>query len=182
MKKRIKIDEQLTLRALVSADAIRMYQIIDSQRDYLGEWLPFVQFTNKLEDSKGFVEMCIQNWKNMKDFVFKICLDDRMVGLIGTKEIDYLNKSTEIGYWLSEEVQHQGIMAKAVKVLLENLFEEFNLQRIQICCATGNVKSSNIPLRLGFVKEGVKRNAEWVGNYEFRDLEVYSLLKGDFVC
>ncbi len=181
MKRVIPIDDNLCLKAIVESDAIRMYKILDSQRKYLGEWLPFIQFTNRVEDSKGFVEMAIYSFKIKKDFVYKICYDDRMIGLIGTKETDFINKNTEIGYWLSKDFQKRGIMTKSVEVLINKLFEDLKLERIQICCAVGNEKSINIPKRLGFKLEGIKRNAEWVGNYEFRDLLVFSKLKSEQV-
>ncbi|MGB7529455.1 GNAT family N-acetyltransferase [Sphingobacterium cellulitidis] len=180
MKRVIEIDSNLSLKALVESDAIRMFNIIDTQREYLGEWLPFVQFTNKIEDSKGFVEMAMNNRKIKKDYVYKICLEDRMIGLIGTKEIDLINKNTELGYWLSRDFQNQGIMTKSVQALIEELYEELKLERIQICCAVGNEKSINIPKRLGFKLEGTKRNGEWIGNLQFRDLLVFSKLKSDF--
>src|SRR5690606_31666855 len=131
------------------------------------------------EDSKGFVEMAVLNRKLRKDFVYKICLDDRMIGLIGTKETDLINKSTEIGYWLSKDFQSQGIMTKSVDALTSNLFDTLNLERIQICCAVGNQRSINIPKRLGFKLEGTKRNGEWIGDFQFRDLLVFSKLKSD---
>ncbi|OYD46838.1 hypothetical protein CHU00_05775 [Sphingobacterium cellulitidis] len=180
MKRVIEIDSNLSLKALVESDAIRMFNIIDTQREYLGEWLPFVQFTNKIEDSKGFVEMAMNNRKIKKDYVYKICLEDRMIGLIGTKEIDLINKNTELGYWLSQDFQNQGIMTKSVQALIQELYEELKLERIQICCAVGNEKSINIPKRLGFKLEGTKRNGEWIGNLQFRDLLVFSKLKSDF--
>lgn len=180
MKRVIEIDSNLSLKALVESDAIRMFNIIDTQREYLGEWLPFVQFTNKIEDSKGFVEMAMNNRKIKKDYVYKICLEDRMIGLIGTKEIDLINKNTELGYCLSRDFQNQGIMTKSVQALIQELYEELKLERIQICCAVGNEKSINIPKRLGFKLEGTKRNGEWIGNLQFRDLLVFSKLKSDF--
>lgn len=180
MKRVIEIDSNLSLKALVESDAIRMFNIINTQREYLGEWLPFVQFTNKIEDSKGFVEMAMNNRKIKKDYVYKICLEDRMIGLIGTKEIDLINKNTELGYWLSRDFQNQGIMTKSVQALIQELYEELKLERIQICCAVGNEKSINIPKRLGFKLEGTKRNGEWIGNLQFRDLLVFSKLKSDF--
>lgn len=179
MKRIIEIDPQISLKAIVESDAIRMYNIINSQREYLGEWLPFVQFTNRVEDSKGFVEMAMLSRKLKKDYVYKICFDDRMIGLIGTKETDLLNKNTEIGYWLSKDFQNQGIMTRSVEALIQELFEELKLERIQICCAIGNEKSINIPKRLGFKLEGTKRNGEWMGNFQFRDLLVFSRLKSD---
>ncbi len=179
MNRKIPIDKDLSLKAVVASDAIKMYKIIDRQRKYLGEWLPFVQFTNKLDDSKGFIEIAIKHREMKRDYVYKICYKDKMIGLIGTKEIDYLNRNTEIGYWLSEEHQGKGFMTKSVHALIQALFSEVKLERIQICCAVGNEKSIGIPNRLGFKQEGIKRNGEWAGNLQFRDLIVFSLLRSD---
>src|SRR5690606_18001539 len=138
MKNIIPIDENICLKALVRTDAITMYNLIDKQRAYLGEWLPFVQFTSKIEDTKGFVEMAILKRIKNQDFVYKICFQDRMIGLIGTKETDHINKNTELGYWLSEDFQRMGIMTNAVDTLSKLLFNVLKLERIQICCAIGN--------------------------------------------
>ncbi|SFL28140.1 MULTISPECIES: hypothetical protein [Proteiniphilum] len=41
----IKIDSEIELRQLELRDSIDIFETIDSQRDYLGKWLPFVAFT-----------------------------------------------------------------------------------------------------------------------------------------
>jgi ribosomal-protein-serine acetyltransferase len=50
---------------------------------------------------------------------------------------------------------------------------------VEIRCATGNTRSCAIPERLGFSREGVLREAEWV-NGRFLDLVVWSLLEQDY--
>lgn len=179
MKRTILIDDHISLKFLVESDARTIYNYIVSQRTYLGEWLPFVQFTHAVKDSKGFVDMAIELRKSKKDYVYKICYDNRMIGLIGTKDTDYLNKNTEIGYWISRDFQGKGIMTKAVDKLLQHLFNTLEIERVQICCAVGNERSFAIPKRLGFTKEGIKRNGEWAGNFVFRDLIVFSKLKSE---
>lgn len=179
MKNFISIDENICLKALVPTDAITMYNLIAKQREYLSEWLPFVQFTKKIDDTRGFVEMAILKQRKKQDFVYKICFEDRMIGVLGTKETDHINKNTELGYWLSEEFQNMGIMTKAVDTLTKSLFTELKLERIQICCAIGNDRSMAIPTKLGFKLEGIRRNGEWLGNLKFRDLLVYSKLRAD---
>lgn len=179
MKRIIQVNDTISLKALVPIDAITIYYLIDQQREYLGKWLPFVQFTKRLEDIKEFVSAAVENRKADKDFVYKICLNDRLIGLIGTKETDHINKNTELGYWLSEEHQHYGIMTQAVDRLIRVLFEDRGLERIQICCAKENKKSMAIPSRLGFHLEGIKRHGEWIGNDQFRDLLVFSKLRSE---
>ncbi len=175
----IAIDAQTCLKVLVPSDGQTIFNILTKQRAYFSEWLPFVQFTHKVEDSKGFVAMAIEQRKTKGEYVFKICHEDRMVGLLGMKDTDYINKNTELGYWIAQDFQGRGIMTKAVSTLVNQLFASHKIERVQICCAVGNEKSIAIPKRLGFTLEGIKRNGEWAGNLEFRDLLVFSKLKTD---
>ncbi|WP_334301100.1 GNAT family N-acetyltransferase [Alkaliphilus sp. B6464] len=76
--------------------------------------------------------------------------------------MDSTNKSTSIGYWLGEGHQGKGIMTKVTKALVEYIFTELNLNRVEIRCAENNYKSRAIPERLGFTKEGTLRETEWL--------------------
>jgi len=85
-----------------------------------------------------------------------------------------MNKNVEIGYWLAKEFEGKGLMTKSCKVLVDYAFHESKLKRVQIRCATGNVKSCRIPERLGFRKEGLVLQAEYLYG-RFVDLVVYGM-------
>ena len=53
---------------------------------------------------------------------------------------------------------------------------DLELRKIEINVASKNTKSKAIPERLGFKKEGVIRNFEYL-NSEYLDRTVYGLLK-----
>jgi ribosomal-protein-serine acetyltransferase len=111
--------------------------------------------------------------------VYVVWYERQLAGLVGLKDIDYLNLKTEIGYWLVENMTGKGVMTRSVKALIEFIFQVMKMNRIQIKCGVGNRKSSTIPKRLGFVFEGVERAGEKHQN-KFIDLEVYSLLKKEY--
>lgn len=173
------ISDELTLKQLAPTDAAAIFSTIDSQRAYLGQWLPFVAYTQSVADTESFVQAIVNAPEADFEYVFTIRKHDEFVGLIGFKDTDRLNHKTEIGYWLSEPYQKQGIVTKSVQKLIEFAFEELAIHRIQIKCATGNLPSKNIPRKLGFVLEGVERQGECVGPGSYRDLEIYSLLRSD---
>ncbi|MCY9002436.1 GNAT family N-acetyltransferase [Peribacillus frigoritolerans] len=75
--------------------------------------------------------------------------------MIGLHFIDWKNKTKRIGYFLSEEVQGNGIITKSVSSLVNYLFKELDLNRTEIQVAGNNLQSISIPQRLGFVQEGI---------------------------
>ena len=99
--------------------------------------------------------------------------------MIGLHFIDWKNKSTSIGYFLSEEAQGNGIITKSVSSLVNYLFKELDLNRIEIQVAVNNLKSISIPRRLGFVQEGIKRDGQWLYDH-YEDLITFSLLRSDW--
>lgn len=175
----ITIDSQIELRQLRHSDATDIFNTIDTQRVYLGEWLPFVAFTKELTDTQKFVESVMEAPEERFEYVFTIRKAGEFAGLIGFKDTDRLNRKSELGYWLAEGFQKQGIVTRSVQRLCQFAFEELDLNRIQIKCATGNTASNNIPQRLGFRFEGIERDGELLTGHIYTDLAVYSRLKSD---
>lgn len=175
----IKVDADIELTQLERADAKAIFETIDSQRDYLGKWLPFVAFTRELSDSEAFVASVVNAPADHFELVFAIRKGGEFIGLIGYKDTDKLNQKTEIGYWLSKDHQKQGIVSRSVERLCAYAFDQMGINRIQIKCAVGNVPSKRIPQRLGFKFEGIERAGELMPDGTFTDLEVYSKLKFD---
>ncbi|MFV0531611.1 MAG: GNAT family N-acetyltransferase [Flavobacteriales bacterium] len=175
----IKIDSDIEIRLLKLSDSIDIFRTIDSQREYLGKWLPFVEHTKELKDTEDFVKSVVNIPHNKQEYIFTIRKQDEFVGLIGLKTIDNENKKTEIGYWLSEKFQKQGIITKSVRKLCEFAFHELHLNRIQIKCAVRNESSKNIPKKLGFKLEGIEREGELLSGNTYTDLEIYGKLKND---
>lgn len=174
----LPIDEHLYLRQVTTKDADALYQLIDSQRSYLREWLPFVDMSTSVSVTELYLQS-ISAADNSRDFVFVMVYHQEVVGLIGYKEIDAYNKKLEIGYWLSEKMQRKGIVQRSCKTLIQNAFETMGMNRIQIKVGVGNYKSSKIPRKLKFSLEGIQREAENL-NGIFHDLEMYSLLKREW--
>lgn len=177
--KTIRVTENILLRQIKLSDADDIFKTIDSQRAYLGKWLPFVAFTLKIEDTRQFILSILNVAPKDRDNTYIILYQDKFAGLIGFKSTDKHNKRTEIGYWLSEPYQKKGIMTLSVQSLIQLAFDEMDIHRIQIKCAVGNIPSKSIPLRLGFMYEGTERDGELLMENQFTDIEVYSKLKTD---
>lgn len=177
----IHINENIYIRELHKSDATDIFRTIDTDRDTLGEWLPFVNYTITINDSMEFVESVILAPKGKKELVFAVIVNEQFAGIVGFKDTDEINKKTEIGYWLGKNFQGKGIMTAVVTKLCRYAFTTLDMNRIQIRCAVGNVRSSKIPRRLGFVLEGIERDGELLSGDTFTDIEVFGILKREYI-
>ena len=175
------INEKLYLELIKLSDAETIFNTINAQREYLGEWLPFVPFIKEVSDEENFIKSVLETMEQTQDYVFCIRKEGNFVGLISFIKTDKLNQKTEIGYWISKDYQKQGIVTQATKRMCEFAFTEMEMNRVQIRCAVGNLPSKSIPKRLNFVFEGIERQGERASEGVFRDLEVYSKLKDEFL-
>jgi ribosomal-protein-serine acetyltransferase len=173
-----EINRHLKLEAINLSMAPVIFETIERDRNYLQPWLPFVASTLKLSDTEAFIRGISAQPQNRKDEIYAIWFKDEFAGLIGFKDTDWINRKTELGYWLAEKMQGKGIVTACAEKLIRYTFQKLKLNRIQIKTAVGNSKSAAIPKRLGFVFEGVERAGE-KHNQNYLDLEVYSLLKTD---
>ena len=113
-----------------------------------------------------------------KGFACALRWQKKLIGVIGANEINWSNRQITLGYWLSEAAQGQGLMSAAVAALVRHALEDLKLQRIEIRCASENLKSRALPERLGFTLEGRLRSAELLYG-RFVDHCVYSKIAAD---
>lgn len=173
-----EISPDILLREATIEDAAAIYHAIDTHRDYMRTWLPFVDNLKSVTDEEAFLRNILSAPVNRYEPIFGIWNGHNEVcGLIGFHFSDFANHRTEIGYWLLPEYQHRGIMTQCVRRLCQWAVEAKDMKRIQIRCATSNAASNSIPLRLGFQLEGTERAGELLVSGEYADINVYSILK-----
>lgn len=175
----IALNKDLEIRLLDEKDAAEMFALIERNRAGLRQWLPWVDTTLTIEDSKQFIIRATDQFYSDTGFHCAIIYRGRMAGVVGCVKLDPVNRSCEIGYWLGEEYQGKGLMTAVCRAMLAYLFDTILMNRAEIRCATDNKKSIAIPIRLGFRKEGVARQAAWL-NDRFIDLAVYAMLADEW--
>lgn len=170
--KTITLFDDFSLHPVCSGDAPAIFGAIDTQREHLGRWLPFVATTHRVEQTQEVVAGMQADTANP---VFTIRSGTTFAGLIGFKSANRTTHTIEIGYWLRSEFQGKGLMTAAVQALCKLAFEEMEMEHIEIRCALGNQRSNRIPQRLGFRLDRVEVRGEQLSDGEFVDLNVYLL-------
>lgn len=172
----IEVTDDIVLYPLSVDDIFKIFNTLNQEREYMREWLPFVDTTQDAEDTGNYVRYVLQTGEQQ----FTIYYKEKFVGLAGFKDIDKDNHKTEIGYWLSQYAQGKGVMTQAVQKLLQYAFNEMDMNRVQIKVAINNKKSRNIPEKLGFQVEGIERDGELLVDSEYTDIVIYSLLRREY--
>ncbi|QYY44767.1 GNAT family N-acetyltransferase (plasmid) [Aneurinibacillus thermoaerophilus] len=174
-----KIDEEVSLKLIELKDAERIFELTNNSREYLREWLPWLDTVTKIEDTKDYIKLSLKGFAENKSLNTVILFNGEIVGVADYHTINWSHKFAYIGYWLGEKYQGKGIMTKVAKALTDYAFNELKLNRVEIRVAVENKKSRAIPERLGFVNEGRIRQAEWLYDH-YVDHIVYGMLAEDW--
>ena len=156
-----------------------IYSLIDHQRDYLRTWMPWTDSVTCENDILRVLQENIRFNLGKQKLTTYIYVNDKPAGSVALVRINKEHKKAEIGYWLSEDLQGQGIMTQSIKRLIFYIFKTMDINRLYVKVPSQNKSSNLIPKRLGFRYEGTLRQ-DAIINDEFHDMEVYGILREDW--
>lgn len=159
---KIDLSSSIRIEQLTVDHAADLFQLTDTNRAYLREWLPWLDAVVEPADTLGFIQSSIDQFESGQGPNYAVFHDQDMCGVAGFHDIDKANNRASIGYWLSEPCTGLGIMTKVVQTLLNIGFMEYGLVAIEIACATENVRSRGIPERIGARLDRIVNDAEWL--------------------
>jgi RimJ/RimL family protein N-acetyltransferase len=111
------------------------------------------QFPHPYTFEKGisFIEYANQNFPYN---IMTIDLDGQAIGGIGLHvQADIQRKNAELGYWLGEPYWGMGIMTRAVLMMVEYGFQQFDIDRIYARPFGTNFASQKVLEKAGFILE-----------------------------
>src|SRR5690625_7217172 len=88
----VEVDEEITLKMLNAADAEELFAITDRSREYLREWLPWLDYTKSVDDSLQFIKNNFQLYAERKGVTAGIFYNGSLAGVAGYNELDWVNK------------------------------------------------------------------------------------------
>jgi len=174
-----KLSDEAELRLLEERHAEELFTLINRNRERLLMWVPWLSNTDSLEHTRNFIKRKLQRFADHNGFAAGIWYKGALAGEIALEYIDRSNNMTEIGYWLDSDVEGKGLVTKACRVLIAYAFDDLELDRVQIRCATENLRSRAIPEKLGFAQEGVLRRVERLHD-RYVDLVIYGMLANEW--
>jgi len=166
--------KRLVLREPTPDDAQAVFELLGDAHEM--RWLGRDPIAG-LEEAETLIAMLAQSQIEGDGYrwVLSHSGSPELIGSCGLFRWSKQNRSAHIGYDLFPAHQGQGLMHEATSEILEYGFEVMELNRVIAEIHPDNAASLHVAQRLGFVFEGLQREAgRW--QHEFHDLQLWSLL------
>lgn len=183
LAKTYKIEtERLIIRCYAPKDAILLKRAIDESLEHLRPWMPWAK--HEPEPLAAKVER-LRTFRGQfdlgRDYAFGIFnkAEDELIGSTGLHTRTG-QQSREIGYWISAKHLKKGYALEAAKALTKIGFEIEQLERIEIRCATNNVRSQKIPKKLAYIHEATLKHRTIDSDGKKRDVMIWTMFREDY--
>jgi ribosomal-protein-serine acetyltransferase len=84
-----RVSDEIDLRILEMRHAEEVFNLILLNREYLAQWLPWVENTLLLEDTQQFIRSELDRFAKNNGFTSGIFYNHTLVGCIGVHEISW---------------------------------------------------------------------------------------------
>jgi RimJ/RimL family protein N-acetyltransferase len=150
--------QKIEIRPYELHEAQALYDAVRESITDLSAWLPWCHQEYSIGESKEWISVQIQKWQEQEEFSFGI-FDDcgRLLGGCGLNQIDWQNKSANLGYWVRSLAMGQGVALRAVKLLAAWSFKNTDLTTLEIKCALENIRSQRVAQKLKALDIGTRR-------------------------
>lgn len=172
----LAVEDGLTLRLDQAEHADELFAVIDANRANLDPWLPWVQATRHVDDTRGFGSESRRKFTAGTDLPLTIVEHGRVLGKIGLHHMNSPSGSAELGYWLAQEAQGRGVMTKAARRVIDYAFLERGVRRVFLWADALNDSSCRVAQRLGMRREAELKQDFKTHQGDYRDSVLYAVL------
>src|SRR5687767_9685914 len=127
------VGKLVDLRELSMNDATNIVSLMNYE---IAKYLYEVPYPYKIDDALNFIKSSYDDFRLRKaitfGIVYKSILESKLllVGTIGIKDINYVNKKANIGYWIGKQYQSKGIATECIKLIIRYVFDVLKLEEI----------------------------------------------------
>lgn len=171
-------DASTQLRSFTPTDAATLLAAVEADRGTLDPWLRWSATIRTEAEARDFIARFGAMEESGRGFHLGIWQDGRLLGGVPCWSIDPVHHVAELGYWLAASARGTGLAARATRRVVDHLFRERQVNRIEFQCLVANGPSRRLAERVGATFEGIRRQSHWF-NGAFRDHAVYAILAGD---
>jgi RimJ/RimL family protein N-acetyltransferase len=166
--------ERLIIRLIESQD-IEQVRKLHNHPETL-KWLSDTHLVTKVEQESWFKK--VSTSLTSRRYVVELRETKDLVGVFRLDDIDMANKSAYVGLDVSIDFRRKGFALETYEAMITFLFEELELNRLSLITLATNHSAVSLYEKLGFIKEGILRQAFYRGT-EYVNGLIYSRLRND---
>ncbi len=172
----VRVDEQLTprirLRSALPEDAVGLFALVEADRAYLDEWIPWVSAIRSPDEMRSIIEDREQG-KDGKGPAFCMLHKGMIAGWVSFVGVAGQPHAIELECWVGAAYQGRWVAAICGRRLIDYAFDVLDRERVVACSAVGNTGSALLLERLGFTREKLLEKADRIHGRDI-DLILYS--------
>ncbi len=157
----LHLDHQgLLLRPFADADATAFVAAVRESVATVGRWMPWCHEGYAEQDALDWFALCRDGLAagSAHEFGLFDARDGELLGGAGLNFINPLHRMCNLGYWVRQSRQRQGVAGRAVQALAAHAFDALGLHRVEIVVASDNLPSHAVARTSGALWECTARN------------------------
>lgn len=163
--------KRLIIRPIVEADASDVFEY--AKNPNVGSLAGFKPHES-IEETKSVIDTVLK----IDSLAIVLKGTNKVIGVITlSKKLDDIY---ELGYSLSENYWHKGLMSETVKALVDYAFKNLKAYEIDAGCFMENYRSEKLLLKVGFKYMGIHENDYLNYDNKYKDCKRFRLTKDDY--
>ena len=165
--------ERLILRCIQKQDAADLYEYAgDAETTKFVTWATY----KSIDDAPPFINYIVEKFSAgaRMDYAIVLKENNKMIGTGGIVVLS-LPHFVELGYIINKKYWGRGLVVEAMKVIMEFLFKNKLVHRIQATHMFGNENSGRVMQKLGMEYEGYSKD-KFYKNGKYITLKHYAVL------
>ncbi|MBD3826721.1 GNAT family N-acetyltransferase [Stenotrophomonas sp.] len=150
----------LLLRPFEDGDAAAFAAAVRESAEGMRRWMPWCSTDYGAEQALQWFQACRDGRAAATAYEYGAFDPDTgaFVGGAGLNAIRHDHRFCNLGYWVRQSRQGQGIATRVVHALATHAFAHMGMQRVEIVVAVGNLASERVAVKSGALRESVARN------------------------
>lgn len=169
---------RLTLRRLELTDAEMMFRNWTSDE----EVTRFLRWDahKTIDETKSMIQQWVNGYQDDSTYYWGMYLKDgEMIGSIGVAITSDYDFKGELGYKIGSRFWNQGYTGEAARVVIDYMFRNTDVERIDSVSAVENPASSKVMEKAGMRYEGLLRHY-YKTRDGFHDCTLYGIIRSDW--
>lgn len=169
---------RLTLRPFAVDDAQAMFDHWASDEAvtrYL-TWAPHAS----PEETRQLLSLWCASYESPSTYNWVMEYKGTPIGNISVVKLSETSEYAELGYCMSRAWWNRGLMSEAAKAVIDFLFSEVGVHRVEIAHAVQNPASGRVAQKCGLTLEGTKRESFRAADGAFLDIAFYGITRSEW--